>query len=133
MVLDPSISFSPFLVVVLFEVVVGGADGEHADHLAEFELFVGLVEQNIVFSVHDSVTVGAVLSENLEASSDGTSIVVTPEGELRPLHDTVMGADLGDLFFVSLDSPEGTNVVSVQPGLSDLDVLHKVKPHGCGC
>lgn len=132
-VLDLSISLGPLLVVVLLEVVVGRTDGEHGDHVGEFELVVGLVEQYVVLLVHDSVAIGAVLGEDLEASTDGPSVVVAPESELGPLHVSVVGSHLGHLLLVSLDTPPGTDVVPVEPGLPDLDVLHEIEPHGRCC
>ena len=93
-----SVSVIPFLVVVLFEVMMGRMNGEVADEglftrsikgisidakiyyalqqyyplssYGKFELLVSLVEQNIVFLENHTVTVGTVSGEDEETSSD---------------------------------------------------------------
>jgi len=69
-IVGKSVSVIPFLVVVLLEMMMGGMDGEVADEGSEFKLFVGLVEQDIVFLEDHTVTVGTVSSEDEETSSD---------------------------------------------------------------
>lgn len=51
-------------------------------------------------------------------SSDAAGVESTEEPELWPVEDAVMGADFGDLFFVTLDTPEGADVVSVDEAVS---------------
>ena len=51
-------------------------------------------------------------------SSDATGVECSEESELWPVKDAVMGSDLGDLFLITLDTPEGTNVVSVDEAVS---------------
>ena len=46
-------------------------------------------------------------------SSHAARIVGAPCSELGPRHMSVMSSDLSDLFFVALDAPESTNIVSV--------------------
>ncbi len=46
-------------------------------------------------------------------SSDTARVVSTPSSELRPGEMATMSAYLSDLFFVTLDTPEGSNVVPV--------------------
>ena len=46
-------------------------------------------------------------------SSHAAGIIGAPCSELGPRHMSVMSSDLSDLFFIALDAPEGTNIVSV--------------------
>lgn len=50
-VVNVSISFIPFLVVVLLVMVMGRMDGEVANKGSQFQLFVGLIQQGIVLLV----------------------------------------------------------------------------------
>ena len=51
-------------------------------------------------------------------SSDAAGIEGAEESELRPFEDAVMGSDFGNLFFVTLDTPEGADVVSINEAVS---------------
>lgn len=51
-------------------------------------------------------------------SSDAAGIEGAEESELWPVENSVMGADFGDLFFVTLDTPEGTDVISINEAVS---------------
>ena len=75
----------------------------------------------------------AVPREDLETSAHAARVEAAEEGELRPVHVSLVGADLGDLLFVALDAPEGTDVVSVEPalGLGVRVVLGVEEPEGC--
>ena len=78
---------------------------------------VALVENQIVLPVLHSVAVGAAPGEDLEASPDTARIPASIVGERRPVHVALMGTDLSDLVFVTLDAPKGADVVSVEPAL----------------
>lgn len=51
-------------------------------------------------------------------SSDTTGIKSSKESELWPVEDSVMGSDFGDLFFITLYTPKGTNVISINEAVS---------------
>lgn len=90
-------------------------------------MLVGLVQQNVVLLVEHTMAVSAVSSKNHESSSDGTTIEGSQEVELRPAHVSSVSSDFTDLFFVSLNTPEGTDIVSVYETLRLLLVLGEGK------
>jgi hypothetical protein len=51
-------------------------------------------------------------------SSDAAGIKGSEEPELWPFENSVMGSDFCDLFFIPLDTPEGTDVVSINEAVS---------------
>ena len=68
MVMDVSVTFIPFLIVILLEVLMGGVDGEVFGHpCRQLDLFVDFVKQEVVLLADHAVAVCAVASENLEA------------------------------------------------------------------
>ena len=67
-IVNESVSFIPFLIVILLEVMMGGVDGEVlANPSCQFKLFVHFIQKQVVFFTDHSVAVGAVSGENLEA------------------------------------------------------------------
>jgi hypothetical protein len=122
-VVNVSISFIPFLIVVLLVMVMGRVDGEVGNKGSQFQLFVGLIQQGIVLLVDHTVTIGTVSSKDQETSSDTGTIVSTEESELRPVEMTVMGTDFSNHFFVTLNTPMGTDIISVHPAFSFIFVL----------
>jgi hypothetical protein len=122
-VVNESVSFIPFLIVVLLVMVMGRVDREVGNKSSQFQLFVGLIQQGIVLLVDHTVTVTTVSSKDQETSSDTGTIVSTEESELRPVEMTVMGTDFSNHFFVTLNTPMGTNIISVHPALSFIFVL----------
>lgn len=70
------------------------------------------------------MTVSTVLSKDLEASAEGAGIVSSEEAVLGPLHVAVVGAHFRHLFFVALDTPEGTDVITVAPALGARSEIH---------
>jgi len=122
-VVDESVSFIPFLIVVLLVMMMGRMDGEVGDESSQFKLFVGLIQQGIVLLVDHTVTITTISGEDQETSSDTGTIVSTEESELRPVEMTVMGTDFSNHFFVTLDTPMGTNIISVHPALSFIGIL----------
>lgn len=54
----------------------------------------------------------------LVTSSDAARVEGAEESELGPVEDSVVRSDFGDLFFVTLDPPEGADVVSVDEAVS---------------
>ena len=67
---NDSISFVPFLEVVLLEVLMSRVDSEITHHLCKLELLVSLVKKIIVFLVDHTVTVTTISSEHLESSTN---------------------------------------------------------------
>jgi len=67
-IVDVSVSFIPLLIIILLEVLVGRVDGKvFADPTGKLELFVYLVEEQVVLLGDHAVTVAAVSGEDLEA------------------------------------------------------------------
>lgn len=130
-VFNTSVSFVPFLVVVLLVVVMGWVNGEHGDHFGELELLVASVEDLVVFGVDVAVAVTAVFGEDLETTPDGACVILTHELELRPVMVTVVSTDFGNLFLVSFDTPEGTDVVSEEPEVGLLVFVEHVCCERC--
>jgi len=114
-IVDDSVSVVPLLVVVLLVVVMTWVDGEHCHSGGEFELLVSFVQEDVVFSPLHSMAVSAVSGEDLESSSDGAGVEITHEFEGWPVVVAVVGSDFGDHFLVSFDSPEGSDIVSINP------------------
>ena len=85
---------------------------------------IASVEDHIVLSILHSMTVRATSGEDLEASSDTTGVVTSKVSETRPVHVPMMSSDLSDLVFVSLYSPEGTDIVSIEPTLGLIVGVH---------
>ena len=76
----------------------------------------------------------AVPREDLEASAHASGVEPAEEGELWPVHVTLVGADFADLFLVPFDAPEGTDVISVQPALGfGVRVVLGVEESQSGC
>lgn len=69
-IFDTTISLVPFLVVVLFEVVMRWMDREHRNHFRKLQLSVASVKDFVVFGVDVSVTISAIFGEDLETSTD---------------------------------------------------------------
>jgi hypothetical protein len=63
------------------------------------------------------VAITAILCKDLESSSDASRVESAHELEFGPFQVTVVSSDLSYHLFVSLDTPEGPDVVSVQPAL----------------
>ncbi len=69
-IMDDSLSIVPLLEVVSLVFLVSGMDSGSEDHLSnEFSLLESLVNEQIVFLMHSSVTTLARSLENLESSS----------------------------------------------------------------
>lgn len=67
MVVNISVSFIPFLIVILFEVLMCGMDGEVLpDPAGQLQLLVDLVQEQVVLFSDHSVTIAAISSEYLE-------------------------------------------------------------------
>ncbi len=49
----------------------------------------------------------------LVTSSNTAGVVGAKKAELRPMYMSSVGTDLRNLFFVTFNTPEGTNIVSV--------------------
>lgn len=115
---DNSISFIPLLVVVLFEVLMGWVDGEvFRNNWGKFELFVGLIKQNIVLLIQHTMTISTISGKYHKSSSDWTTIECSQKVELRPTHVSSMSSYFTDLFFITLNTPKGSNIISVDETL----------------
>jgi hypothetical protein len=51
-------------------------------------------------------------------SSDTARIKGSKESKLWPVKDSMMRSNFGDLFFVTLDTPKGTNIISINEAIS---------------
>jgi hypothetical protein len=80
-------------------------------------LFIGLVEEDIVLLVDDSVAVGTVSGEHLKASSDTTRIESSEEPMLRPMDMAVVCVNLSHHLFVTLDTPVSSDIIPISPCL----------------
>ena len=68
MIVNVSVSFIPLLIIILFEVLMCGMDGEvFSDPTGQFQLLVDLVQKQVVLFGDHSVTVAAVSGKYLEA------------------------------------------------------------------
>jgi hypothetical protein len=117
-VVDNSLSKVPLLEEVTSVFLMGWMKLWKVDHLRhELNLGVTLVDNKIIFLMHGSVATLACSLEDLETSSKG-SRVVSLEADLRwPVRVTVVHTNRVDLFFITLDTIWGTNIISEKPGL----------------
>lgn len=68
MVVNVSVSFIPFLIIILFEVLMCGVNCEVlSDPAGQLQLFVDFVQKQVVLFGDHTVTVSAVSGEYLEA------------------------------------------------------------------
>jgi hypothetical protein len=51
-------------------------------------------------------------------SSDTTGIKGSKESKLRPVKDSMMRSNFGNLFFITFDTPKGTNIISINEAIS---------------
>ena len=77
-----------------------------------------LINKKIIFLMHGTVTSLACALPNFESSSEGGRVIGVPGDLGRPVGVTVIHTNGVDLFFVTLDTVRGTNVISIEPGLS---------------
>ena len=117
-VVDNSLSKVPLLEEVTSILLMGWVDLWQVHHLLhEIDLIETLVHEEIILLMHGSVTSLACSLEDLEASSQCLRVVGL-EGLLGwPVAVTVVHTNRVDLFFVTLDTVWGTNVVSEEPSL----------------
>ncbi len=67
MVVNISISFIPFLIIILFEMLMSWMDSEmFSNPTGKFKLFIDLVQKEIILFGDHTMTVAAVTSEYLE-------------------------------------------------------------------
>jgi hypothetical protein len=88
--------------------------------LHNFILLETLVHKKIVLLMHSSVTSLAASLPDLEASSKGLRVISVPSNLTWPVVMSVMHTNTVNLFFVTLDTVWGTNVISEKPGFSFL-------------
>jgi len=69
-----SVSVFPLLVVVLFKVMMSWVDLELWNHGSQFQLFIGSIQQNIIFLVYYTVAIGTGFREDLKSSSHTCTI-----------------------------------------------------------
>lgn len=67
MVVDVSVSFIPLLIIILLEMLMCGMDGKvFSDPAGQFQLFINLIQQQVVLFGNHTVAVAAVSGEYLE-------------------------------------------------------------------
>lgn len=67
-----SISFIPFLIVVLFKMMMSWVNCEaFGYHISQFKLFISFIHQYIVFFINHSMAIGTISSKDLKSSSNG--------------------------------------------------------------
>ena len=68
MVVNISVSFIPFLIIILFEMLMSWMDSEmFSNPTGKFKLFVDLVQQQVILFSNHTMTVTAVSGEYLES------------------------------------------------------------------
>jgi hypothetical protein len=70
------------------------------------------------------MAVGAASGEDLEASSNTAGVPTSEVSKTGPVHVSVVSSYVGNLVFITLDSPEGSDIVSVKPALGLLISVH---------
>jgi|TARA_B110000503_G_scaffold131827_1_gene206973 hypothetical protein len=86
------------------------------DHLlVELSLLETLVYEEIIFLMHSSMASLASSLENLESSSESGGVVGVPSDLGWPVRVSVVHTNGVDLFFITLDTVRGTNVISEKP------------------
>jgi len=117
-VIDLALTEVPLLEVVTAVLLMSRVDLGEEDHLL-LELALGetLVDEQVVLLMHGTVAALARAGEDLEAATEGGGVEGVP-GDLRgPVGVTVVHTDGVYLFFVTLDTVGGTNVVTEDPSL----------------
>jgi len=70
-----SIPFIPFLIIILFEMVVCRVDCEVLrNNRGQFQLFVGLIKQYVILFIHHAVTIRTISHKYHKSSSNWTTI-----------------------------------------------------------
>lgn len=77
-----------------------------------------LIDEEIIFLMHGTVTSLACALPDFEASSESRRVIGVPGNLGRPVAVTVMHTNGVYLLFITLDTVRGTNVISIEPGLS---------------
>jgi len=115
---DNSLSKVPLLEEITSVFLMSWMDLWKIDHfLHKINLTETLVHKKIIFLMHGTVTSLTSSLEDLESSSQCLRVVGLESFLGWPVRVTVMHTDGVDLFFVTLDTMWGTNVISEQPGL----------------
>ena len=112
-IVNTSLSKVPFLEEISSVFLMTWVDLWKINHLVhELSLFETLVYQEIILLMHSSVATLTGSLEDLEASSESGGVVGVPGNFGWPVTVSVMHTNGVDLFFVTLDTVWGTNVVS---------------------
>ena len=93
---NDSISFVPFLEVVLLEVLMSRVDSEIAHHLSQLELLVSLVKEIVVLLVDHTMAVTTISREHLESSANWTRVESSQEWELWPIAVSLVSTNFSD-------------------------------------
>jgi len=120
-IVDDSLSEVPFLEEITSVLLMSWVNLWEEDHLLhELGLLETLVNQEIVFLMHSSVTSLACSLPNLESSSESLGVEGVPCELGRPVRVSVMHTNGVYLLFITFDTVWGTNVISEKPGFSFL-------------
>ena len=67
MIMNVSVSFIPFLIIILLKVLMCGVDSKMlADPTGKFQLFIDLVQKQVILFGDHTVTITAVFTEYLK-------------------------------------------------------------------
>ena len=115
-IVNGSLSIIPFLEEISSVLLMCWMDFWEVDHLVhQFSLLKTLVNHEIVFLMHSSVTSLACSLPNLETSSERSRIVGIPRDLRRPMIVTMVHTNWVDLLLITLDTMWGTNIIPEQP------------------
>jgi len=122
-VMDDTLSVIPFLEEITSVLLMSRVhSGQELHGLAKLGLLETLVHEQVVLLMHGSMTSLARSGENLETASQSGGVVGVPCDGCGPVRVTVVHTNGVNLFFVTLDTVRGTNVISEDPSLTDFAI-----------
>jgi len=125
---DQSLSVVPFLEEIRSVLLMRRVNSRQKFHgLRKLHLFETLVNEEIIFLMHGSVTSLAGSGEDLVSASQSCGVVGVPCDVMGPVGVSVVHSDGVNLFFVTLHTVGCSNVISEDPsfgrGLSVEEVV----------
>jgi len=125
---DQSLSVVPFLEEIGSVLLMRRVNSRQKFHgLGKLHLFETLVNKEIIFLMHGSVTSLAGSGEDLVSASQSCGVVGVPCDVMGPVGVSVVHSDGVNLFFVTLHTVGCSNVISEDPsfgrGLSVEEVV----------
>jgi len=115
--MDDSLSVIPLLEEITPVFLMRGVNsGEELHGVRELHLSETLVNKEIVFLMHGSVASLAGSGEDLVSASQSCGVVGVPCDVMGPVGVSVVHADRVNLFFVTLHTVRGADVISEDPG-----------------